>query len=59
MVFMDVLSEGNDVFTSKHRGTGFAGPLVLPLEGLSGYAQRASDGGGQKGVPTVMVLTSV
>ncbi|MFN3494970.1 MAG: ATP-dependent DNA helicase RecG [Hydrogenophaga sp.] len=32
-------------FSPESRGTGFAGPQALPLEGLSGDAQRASDGG--------------
>ena len=38
----------------EHRGTGFAGPPVLPLEGRSGYAQRASDGG----EPHLLMMTA-
>ena len=38
----------------EHRGTGSAGPLVLPLEGRSGYAQRASDGG----EPHLLMMTA-
>jgi ATP-dependent DNA helicase RecG len=38
----------------EHRGTGSAGPQVLPLEGLSGYAQRASDGG----EPHLLMMTA-
>ncbi len=38
----------------EHRGTGSAGPQVLPLEGRSGYAQRASDGG----EPHLLMMTA-
>jgi ATP-dependent DNA helicase RecG len=37
------LEEGE--LSPESRGTGFAGPQALPLEGRSGDAQRASDGG--------------
>jgi len=38
----------------ERRGTGFAGPLALPLEGRSGDAQRASDGG----EPHLLMMTA-
>ncbi|WP_332744364.1 ATP-dependent DNA helicase RecG [Hydrogenophaga sp.] len=38
----------------EHRGTGSAGSQVLPLEGRSGYAQRASDGG----EPHLLMMTA-
>ncbi|MDP2020638.1 MAG: ATP-dependent DNA helicase RecG [Hydrogenophaga sp.] len=38
----------------ERRGTGFAGPQALPLEGLSGDAQRASDGG----EPHMLMMTA-
>ncbi len=38
----------------EHRGTGSAGPQVLPLEGRSGYAQRASNGG----EPHLLMMTA-
>ena len=38
----------------EHRGTGYAGPQMLPLEGRSGCAQRASDGG----EPHLLMMTA-
>jgi ATP-dependent DNA helicase RecG len=38
----------------ERRGTGFAGPLALPLEGRSDDAQRASDGG----EPHLLMMTA-
>ncbi|MDP3885802.1 ATP-dependent DNA helicase RecG [Hydrogenophaga sp.] len=38
----------------ERRGTGFAGPQALPLEGRSGDAQRASDGG----EPHLLMMTA-
>ncbi|PKO27806.1 MAG: ATP-dependent DNA helicase RecG [Betaproteobacteria bacterium HGW-Betaproteobacteria-9] len=38
----------------ERRGTGFAGPQALPLDGLSGDAQRASDGG----EPHMLMMTA-
>jgi ATP-dependent DNA helicase RecG len=38
----------------EHRGVGSAKPQVLPLEGRSGYAQRASDGG----EPHLLMMTA-
>jgi len=43
-----------DTPVPEHRGTGSAGPQVLPLEGRSGYAQRASDGG----EPHLLMMTA-
>ena len=39
----------------ERRGTGFAGPQALPLDGLSGDAQRASDGGEE---PHMLMMTA-
>jgi len=41
-------------FTPERRGSGFASPPALPLEGLSGDAKRASDGG----EPHLLMMTA-
>ena len=48
----------------ERRGSGFAGPPALPLEGRSGDAKRASDGGGHQqcasdgGEPHLLMMTA-
>jgi ATP-dependent DNA helicase RecG len=42
----------------ERHGTGFAGPQALPIEGRSGDAQRASDGGEPHSEPHMLMMTA-
>ena len=49
-------SEGSQ--SPERGGSGFASPLALPLEGRSGDAQRASDGGGPSAEPHLLMMSA-
>jgi ATP-dependent DNA helicase RecG len=51
-----VPSEGSQ--SPERGGSGFASPLALPLEGRSGDAQRASDGGGPNAEPHLLMMSA-
>ena len=53
---MSPAAEGE--LSPERRGAGFARPPALPLEGRSGDAQRASDGGAPHAEPHMLMMTA-